>query len=360
MRLGDVKARDKLRPLLDCPAVERVVLVRHAPVELESPKLTQLIHDSRLDQGVRKMSVWRSLRNLSQCVRHGVAAVRRERLDAVVGFNLTPYGVVAWWIARRTGRPSLAALIGADFNTRLDQPGLRRPLQAVLRRCSRVTIFSQSAKRELERRGLRPGRVFVLPNTVDTKRYRPDPAVAKDYDLVFTGYLIPRKGVDRLLAAVARLAERGPPVRCLIIGDGIERERLEAEARRLEVAERVKFAGWSADVAGQVRRARVFVLLSAAEGLPIALLEAMASGLPAVVTDVGANADVVRDGVNGYLVPHPADPAEVADRLARLLDDPAHYAAASAAALGVRQTHGYEKTAATWTRVLAGLTDTGR
>lgn len=352
MRLGSVKARDKLVPLLRSSCVEHVTLVRHTPVDIDSPRLRQDIHRSSLDQGVAAPRFCASAHNLLQCLYRGVRAVRRDRLDAVVAFNFVPYGVVAYVVARLTGRRVIVSLIGADFNTYLWTRPWGAPLRAVLRRCDRVAIFGEQARQVLLDLGLRDDQVFVLPNTADTDRYHPDPQTEPAYDLICTGYLIPRKQVDRLLEALALVRRRRPHTTLLIVGDGVERGRLEALAGHLEVSEMVTFEGWSDQVAELLRRARVFVLLSQAEGLPIAMLEAMCSGLPVVVTDVGANATVIDDGVNGYLVPASADPEVVADRILRLLEDPAHLQEAGEAALRVRETHGYSATADVWDTVI--------
>ena len=383
MRLGDLKAADHLRPLLDCPAVAEVTLVRHAAVALDSPKLRQIIHRSKLDQGVARFRPGRSLRNLVQVYRAGRREARARRVSAVIGFNFTPYGVLAWLIGRAAGVPALGALIGADFNIRLHQRGLRGPLRAVLRRCGRLTIWSDPARQQLIDLGVPARRVVVLPHTVDTEKFRPapprpdprrdaegelgkphtprDPADAGDpgvADIVYTGYLIPRKRVDLLLQALAQLNQhRGRPATLRVVGDGPQRPRLEAMAQSLGVADRVCFAGWTDDVPAALNAGRVYVLLSTSEGLPMAMLEAMSCGLPVVVTDVGGNAEVVRDGENGYVVPVDADPATIAQRLAALLDDAEHYQHCRAGALAVRQTHGYAQTTAVWDRLLRDWLD---
>ena len=356
MRLGDLKAADHLRPLLDCPAVAEVTLVRHARVPLRSPKLRQVVHDSKLDQGVARFRPLRSLRNLGQCFVAGRREARTQRVDAVIGFNFTPYGVLAWQIGRAAGVPALAALIGADFNLRLHQRGLRGPLRAVLRRCGRLTIWSEPARQRLVGMGAEPDRVVVLPHTVDTDRFHPPAADAPEpsADVIYTGYLIARKRVDLLLHALARLNQnRNRPATLRIVGDGIERPRLEALARQLNLTSHVSFTGWTDDVPAALHSARVYALLSTSEGLPMAMLEAMSCGLPVVVTDVGGNAEVVRDGENGYVLPVDTDASAVAQRLAALLDDPARYQRCRSGALQVRQTHGYDQTTAVWSRLLS-------
>src|SRR5439155_17257540 len=89
----------------------------------------------------------------------------------------------------------------------------------------------------------------------------------------------------------------------LLAGDGPMRSDLEAQARALGIGNRVRFLGVRDDVADLMRAADLFALTSLSEAASITLMEAMASALPVVVTDVGGNAEIVRDGVDGRLAP---------------------------------------------------------
>ena len=124
-----------------------------------------------------------------------------------------------------------------------------------------------------------------------------------------------------LLQAAARVRERVPEVRFLLIGQG----PLEPETRRLAadlgLDGTVVFTGFRTDAHRLLAALDVFTLSSTYEGLPIALIEAMALGRPAVVTRVGGVPEVLHDGAQGLLVP-PRDPAALADGLLRLLGDP--------------------------------------
>ncbi len=115
------------------------------------------------------------------------------------------------------------------------------------------------------------------------------------------GRLAPEKNYGMLLRAFAALPA-GPSTPVLVfLGDGSEREALESEARGLGVFERTRFAGWQNDVARLLPAFDVFALSSTAEGLPLALLEAMSLGIPVVSTRVGDIPDVVQHGVDGLL-----------------------------------------------------------
>ncbi len=142
------------------------------------------------------------------------------------------------------------------------------------------------------------------------------------------GRLEPTKGPDVLLEAARHVLPPRPHVRLLFIGDGTLRETLESRVRTLGLAGRIRFAGFRSDGPRLVAGLDVVVLPSRSEGVPLALLEAMAAGRPVVATAVGGNPFALGDA--GLLVP-PDAPKPLAAAIARVLDDPA-----LAAALGAR------------------------
>jgi glycosyltransferase involved in cell wall biosynthesis len=146
--------------------------------------------------------------------------------------------------------------------------------------------------------------------------------------LLAVGRLDPIKGFDVLLDALARLAAAGVPFRCRIIGEGPRRPDLEAAIARLGLADHVELAGACAQDAVQaaLRAATLFVLPCVVapdgnrDGIPVALMEAMAAGTPVVSTHVSGIPELVADGSEGLLVP-PGDAAALAAALVRLLQD---------------------------------------
>jgi glycosyltransferase involved in cell wall biosynthesis len=166
--------------------------------------------------------------------------------------------------------------------------------------------------------------IAVIPNGVDTAMFHPRESREKSRGpvrLLFVGRVVFQKGLDVLLAALAQLPRDGD-WQLEIIGDGDRRSALEAEAARLGVAARIRFAGWCrrTEIAERYRAADVFVFPSRDEGMPNVVLEAMASGLPIVATAIAGNEELVRDGENGFLVP-PDDPAALAAALVRIVAD---------------------------------------
>src|SRR5438309_10847448 len=129
------------------------------------------------------------------------------------------------------------------------------------------------------------------------------------------------KYTDRVLRALQTLVDLGVDARLLLVGDGPDRDHLERYAHELGVMKRCLFLGYQEDVARFYDAIDALVLPSVNEGTPVSVIEALAAERPAVATRVGVTPDVIRDGVDGFLLDS-ADPGELAERLAELARDP--------------------------------------
>jgi glycosyltransferase involved in cell wall biosynthesis len=137
--------------------------------------------------------------------------------------------------------------------------------------------------------------------------------------LVFVGRLVPIKGVRVLVEAFGRARERVPGLRLTLVGDGTDRPHLEAMAA--PHGDAIRFTGFLDQdaVAGMLATADALVLPSFAEGVPVVLMEAMASGRPVIATQTGGVSELVEDGVSGHIVP-PGDAAALVEAIAALAD----------------------------------------
>ena len=173
---------------------------------------------------------------------------------------------------------------------------------------------------------------LVPAAAVDRAAARAELGLAPDAPVVGTiaGFR-PEKAHRDLLAAAALVRARVRGVRFVLVGDGPLEDALRTQARELGIEDTVVFAGYRARAGRLAGAFDVFALASHHEGLPIALLEAMAGGVPIVATAVGGVPEAVRDGREGLLVA-PRRPPALADALVALLDDPARRAALGAAA----------------------------
>jgi glycosyltransferase involved in cell wall biosynthesis len=201
-----------------------------------------------------------------------------------------------------------------------------------------VSAFSGRALQRID--GFSGRRIEVIDNGIEVERYgaAPDRAAlrrrlgldpARRY-VVTVARFHPVKDHATLLRAFARVASTQPDVELLLAGDGPLRGELEGQARALGIAGRVRFLGVRSDVPDLLQAADVFALTSLSEAASLTVLEAMASRLPVVLTAVGGNPELARQGVDGLLAPR-GDDAAIAAALLRLLGDPAAAAAMGAA-----------------------------
>jgi glycosyltransferase involved in cell wall biosynthesis len=184
----------------------------------------------------------------------------------------------------------------------------------------RMFAVSETERALLERAlRTRPGAVRVMtlvPSHVRAITARWSPAAACPSQLVAIGNLYPTKGYDVLLRSMRLLIDRGRDVRLTIYGLGPARSSLEAQAAALRLTDRVVFAGNTPDAPARLASAGIFVMPSRKEGLPLSLLEAMATGVPVTATNVGAIGETLGPDVP---LAHPEDPADLAAKLDALL-----------------------------------------
>jgi glycosyltransferase involved in cell wall biosynthesis len=202
-------------------------------------------------------------------------------------------------------------------------------------------------------------RLQVMSNLVDTDLFHP-PAARREGPprLAVVAGLHPRKGVDNLLRALVLVRERTPAV-LEVAGDGPARADLEALAGRLGIGAEVEFLGVQdrTGIAALMHRADLLVVPSLAENQPVVLLEAQASGLPVVASDVGGVREVV-DALAGRLVPS-GDVNALAGAIEAVLAEPRHFDR-SMIATRARERYGQESVAARWDAVYRELIATRR
>lgn len=172
--------------------------------------------------------------------------------------------------------------------------------------CSRVVAVCETTRRNMYRNaGALARRVITIRNGAYPAQSSGDQAPTRGdgFKIVTVGRLAPVKDHEGLLRSVAAALPHVPDLRLWIVGDGNEASSLKALAAELRIGQSVQFFGEQSTVGDWLTRADVFVLSSVSEGLPISMLEAMAAGLPAIVTDVGGMPEVLSLSGAGKVVP---------------------------------------------------------
>ncbi|WP_229464212.1 TIGR03088 family PEP-CTERM/XrtA system glycosyltransferase [Massilia sp. 9I] len=252
--------------------------------------------------------------------------LRRLRPDILHTYNLgtIEYAATAW----AAGVP---VRVHAEHGRDARDPQGVNPKHNLLRRLmtpfiDRYVPVSHELRGWLERVVRIPARkIQLIDNGVDTERFRASGSAAAEawqhdpdsFVIGTVGRLQDVKDQATLIDAFALLRRRLPDAKLalVLVGDGPLRAQLEARVRKHDLESSVHFAGARSDVAPAMRSFSLFALSSIAEGTPVTLLEAMASGLPVVATAVGGIPDLVEQGVSGALAP-PGDPQALADAIA--------------------------------------------
>ena len=275
-----------------------------------------------LDRMQSKRFDWRAVADLRQLL-------RRERISLVHShlYHANLYGRLA---ARFGGVPAVATVHNVYTRTKLHRRLLNRWLA---RGTARVIAVSEEVRRDLiEHDGIDAAKVVLIHNGIDLRRIETkttrEQARARlsipdgTFAIGCVGRLEEQKGHRYLLEACAALA-RDPafgPFGILLVGDGRLRNELENQAAELGIAARVSFLGSRTDVAEILKALDLYVMPSLWEGLSLAMLEAMAAGLPIVISDVGGVSQAI-DADSGVKVP-PKDVAALADAIRRLAAQP--------------------------------------
>jgi len=256
--------------------------------------------------------------------------LREQQVDVVHAHQYTPffYGLVA-----RMRGPWRPILFTEHGRHQPDYPRRKRMLanRLFLSRRDRVVGVGEAVRQALiNNEGIPGQRVGVLYNGIDVDAFASagDRAAARrdlgagpgEFLLLQVARLDYLKDHATAVRTLARVVTQAPNARLVLVGDGPERPAIEAQVRKLNLADKVRLLGTRADVARLLHGADAFLLTSTSEGIPLTVIEAMAVGLPVVATDVGGLREVVTDGETGFLAPA-KDDAALAEHLLRLAAD---------------------------------------
>ena len=271
-----------------------------------------------------------SINGLKQLLRLAIF-LRLGQFDAVHAYDLWAnlLGVPAAWLART---PVIISSRRYLADHEWYSPWRRKVIRMIYRLSTHVAVNSMALRDVLVKRdGLPPEKIRVIYNAVEVGRFagaRRDrraflPAVGGCSKLiaVVANMYSSVKGHATLIAAADSVRRSVPETIFVLIGDGRERPKLERQVSEAELEKNFLFLGRRDDIPELLACCDLSVLPSEAEGMPNSVLEAMAAGLPVIATSVGGTPEIIRDGVNGLLVP-PQNPRALAEAILRVLQDP--------------------------------------
>ncbi|WP_028604256.1 glycosyltransferase [Ottowia thiooxydans] len=355
--LGPHAPGAKPREILD--GVE-VVRYRYGPQRVET-----LVNDGGIVTNLR-LHRWKLLLVPSFVLAQAWWAWRlckREKVDVIHAHWLIPQGLLALGCQRLTGRatPFVVTSHGADLYALRAAP-LQALKRLVLRGAHAATVVSSAMREEVDQLGVDVSTVSVIPMGVDmADRFVPDATQTRSRsELLFVGRLVEKKGLPFLLDALPAVLQERPDVTLTIAGFGPDEDQLKAKVLELGLQNAVKFIGAlpQKDLPVLYQRAALFVApfvkaeSGDQEGLPVALMEAVACGCPALAGDVAGLQDIFGAHANACIV-NPRDKAALAAAILAQLGEPEKAAQRSLSMRAALREHlGWDHVAERYARLL--------
>ena len=222
-----------------------------------------------------------------------------------------PTGVIGAMVNLLWGKSLIVTIHGSDLRLAMERQGLlRRLFVFVCKRGNHLSCVSEVQRKEMEGIGFGEKDITVIPMGVDdafvdARKKRNDKPENRSFAVLSNRNLLPIYNLSLLIQSIPLVLKEKPETRFLIAGNGLEREKLEKEAKDLNVDKFIQFLGSVPHEAmpDLLTKADIYVSTSLYDGTSVSLLEAMTAGVFPIVTDITSNREWIRDGENGFLVP---------------------------------------------------------
>jgi L-malate glycosyltransferase len=256
---------------------------------------------------------------------------RKNKYDLSHSFFTVPCGFLSFLFKRRRKLPYIVSLRGADVPGYSERFSLIykfiKPLVRIIWKNASAVVANSQGLKELALKTKPNQKIEVIFNGVDTEYFKPAfrSLAPEEKEFIITpgaSRVTARKGIKYLIKAVDKLLPKYPNILLKIIGEGSEKKNLEQLAENLGIKNKVAFLGRIShnETLKYYREADVFVLPSFNEGMSNAMLEALSCGLPIIATHTGGTEELVREGVNGFVVKE-KNSRDLADKIKKIASD---------------------------------------
>jgi len=343
--MSDEKVRARLLPLVEIMEMQQIYLIRRDPFHME--KIKTHSPPALLKWSLFLSEIYRFLVLFFVCA--------KEKPSYIYGIYFVPHGIYAAVVGFLLNIPVIQELIGTD------RPKVTKlkVFQKLLSSAECVGVRGMTSKNQLYLLGIPKEKIFIsnAVNILDFNYFKPT-HLNKIFDLIYVGRLDENKQVGNLIDAVPKLCRIKPDLKIVIVGDGPERENLENLTARLNLSTQISFVGQqtSEAIPDFLNQSRIFVMTSAFEGLPVAMIEALSCGLPVVVPKVGDIDDIAIDKYNALLFDKNSL-SDLIDSLSYIIGDGVVYQELKAGAVATRDKFIEEYTILnvqeTWKKILS-------
>jgi len=311
--MSNDKVRARLLPLVNIEEIERIHLIRRRPFEMQ--KVKSYSTPTIIRWSLVLAEIYRFFTLCYICL--------KIKPNLIYGVYFVPHGIFAAVAGLVFRLPVIQEIIGTD-RLKITKSKI---LQKLLSTAKHIGVRGTTSLEQLSSLGIDKGRFFISNsvNALDFDLFKPEP-IEKIYDLIYVGRMDENKQLKFIIDAAANLSQDFPNLRIALVGDGPERAELEKQSAHLGLKNKIFFVGKQnyKDIPRYLNQSRIFVMTSAFEGLPVAMIEAISCGLPVVVPDVGDIGDIADHGYNAWLYAENNFCALV-EGIRSILEDPSYY-----------------------------------
>jgi glycosyltransferase involved in cell wall biosynthesis len=345
MGLGPSLVDSQVRPLTKLKKINEIMLIRNSV----GPELKKVKY-------ITPKKSYNKLKFLNIFLKFllTVKFIKRENPSSIISFYLVPHGLIGFISAKITGKPICICLLGTDLNVHCKKKILGNIFLWILKHSNVVTVPGSISKKFLADRGVDRSKIFILPNTIDIDKFRPM-SVTKKFDVVTIGRLVEVKHIEIFLQVISELKEELHGIKAGIAGTGPLNIELKRLSKKLKLDNNIEFLGYIEDAPSFLNSGKIYILTSETEGLPTAMIEAMACGLPPVISNVGNVPDVIKDEVNGFLIKDYRNEDDYVTAISKLLSDKKLYKKISENALAVRDVYSVKNAYTIWKKIFTKL-----
>jgi glycosyltransferase involved in cell wall biosynthesis len=226
--------------------------------------------------------------------------VIKYKASFILAYHVIPHAFFAFIASVITRRPFIVGQTGIKVQGLSEKKLFGKIILFILKKASYLNVPGNFSRNHWINKGIVENKINLLHSTIDTDYYV-NTNSKKEFDFIFLGRLAEEKNIQLIIHAFSLICINNISPSMVVVGDGPERNNLENLAKKLNIEDKVSFVGFQDDVKTWLNKARIFIMASVSEGMPTALMQAMACELICISSKVGNISDLIKHEKNGYL-----------------------------------------------------------
>jgi len=225
---------------------------------------------------------------------------KKYNASLILSYHFVPHAMYACIASLLTGIPFNYSQTGGKIQKRFDNPFWKIIISYILKRTLFINVPGDQSKKFWVSKGIPSSKIWILHSTIDTEKFHPKNQPAK-YDFIYVGSLISRKGVERIIEEFYRICIEHQRAKMVIIGDGPLMSDLQLLSKEKGLARQIFFVGFQKDIVDWLNKSKIFIMASKIEGLPVALMEAMACSKVVIAPKIDNIPTAIKNNKTGFL-----------------------------------------------------------